>query len=102
MAGKFFGEELDSDYFEEEVPFPVTKGYQQKSIVPFNNYPAAPFSKPVISGGKIEITDYFFHVPCKKRKITWVNFHSDRDSRRMSELDVYAKMLQILKKHELL
>ena len=102
MVGKFFGEDLNSDYFEEEGTFPVMKGYPQKSIVPFNNYPSVPFSKPVISGGKIEITDYFFHIPCKKHKITWINFHSDRDSRRMSELDVYAKMLQIMKKHELL
>jgi len=102
MASKFFGEELNSDNFEEEVAFPVMKGYPQKSTVPFNNYPSASFSKPVISGGKIEITNYFFHIPYKKHKITWMNLRSDGDSRRISELDVYAKMLQILKKYELL
>lgn len=102
MAGKFFGGELNSDLFEEEVTFPVMKGYPQKSIVPFNNSPSVSFSKPMISGGKIEITDYFFHIPCKKHKITWINLHSDKDPERISELYVYAKMLQIMKKYELL
>lgn len=102
MRRRMFGSELDSDFFESKFGYPALEGNKQKAVVPvYKNLPGFP-QKPRITGGKIEVTDYFFSVPFRKRRVTWVNLHSGDGSTCLSELDVYAKILKIMKENELL
>ena len=96
MARKFFGSDLDADYFEGYMPM---QGNGHKSIVPLygsGNLPAFP-KKPFVTGGKIELADYMFGVPYKKRKLTWINVHSGDESAHLSELDLYAKLIKAMR-----
>ena len=102
MSRRFFGSDFDSDYFEGYLDYPPMKGNGHKDLMALHdNLPAFP-QAPLITGGKIVITDYCFGVPYKKRKVNWMNVHTGGSSRRLGELDVCTKMLQIMKKHELL
>lgn len=95
MSRKFFGSGVNGDYLEGYLP---VKGSGQNDMLPLNNNGNLPAlsKKAGFTCGKIEMTNFAFGVPYKKKKMAWMNIHSDMSNVQRSELDMYGMIFKIM------